>query len=354
MLPDLRKAVLLHKGQRRLFVGAYGFEPRCLGWPSSQSGHGRVLNAALMFRYIHPKGRNRISLLRSSISDLGASTPVDVRYDCAYPHTIEDTVRSAFARALSDYDEVVIDITGMTKLLILVSLCGLSDFAGDVRIVFSEAEKYSPTEEEYRLSRKDMGRVASFPSRGIESVIRTKCLSSIRMQGQPVTLIAFASFNEQLVRHMLGTISPHRLLLINGRPPRPDYAWRERATQEIHGKIIEQYVADNPTRRDGLLERSVSTLDYRETVMCIDEVYAKYGRHERVICAATGSKMQTVGLFFSKVAHPDIHVEYPTPDSYFVRGISKNVRAVYEIACPHFRKLLTDLHPVSPDNAGST
>jgi hypothetical protein len=232
----------------------------------------------------------------------------------------------------------------MSKLLILISLCKLSGFEGTLRIVYCEADDYSPTQEEYQKSSIAMGSIATFPSHGVESIIRTKCLSSIRMQGQPVTLIAFTSFNEQLVRHMLGTISPHRLLFINGRPPRPDYAWRERATQSIHQGLIDEYIADNLTdKKTGLVRRVASTLNYRETIHCFKEIYQQFGLYERIICATTGSKMQTVGLFFSKVIYPDIHIEYPTPNSYFVQGFSMGVRNVHEIVLPHFSKTLESI-----------
>jgi hypothetical protein len=171
------------------------------------------------------------------------------------------------------------------------------------------------------------------------------------MQGQPTTMIAFASFNEQLVRHMLGSLSPHRLLFINGRPPRPDYAWRERATQEIHRKLIDEYANDNPVDSGGGLVRTVSTLDYRETVEELDKGYRRYGLYERIICAATGSKMQTVGLFFSKMMHPDVHIEYPTPDSYFVRGMSTGVRTVHEVVFDNFSQVVRSLHECAADAA---
>jgi hypothetical protein len=83
-------------------------------------------------------------------------------------------------------------------------------------------------------------------------------------------------------------------------------------------------------------------------------ICASYGQRERIICAATGSKMQTVGLFFAKAAHPDIHIEYPTPDSYFVseRGMSASLPTrnaarfsprVREVVIPAFRSFLRAL-----------
>jgi len=107
--------------------------------------------------------------------------------------------------------------------------------------------------------------------------------------------------------------------------------------------MIDEYKVDNPHGENGRLRHTVSTLDYRETILELDSVYHQYGNHERLICGATGSKMQTVGLFFAKVIHPDIHVEYPTPDSYYVNGLSKGIRVVHEIAIDQFASFLADL-----------
>ncbi len=338
--PDVLPAVKLQPDTKRLFIGAYGFEQRSLGWTNYQADQGVILNRAIVFRYKHPKGKNRVHQLRKNLKRLGVADIKDIPYDVHFPHNIEDIIDKKFGDLFLDIDEIVVDISSMTKLLILVCLCKLSTFPGNLRIVYSEAKDYAPSKKEYEKSKEKMELMAKFPSRGFESIVRVKCLSSIRMQGHPVLLVAFASFNEQLVRHMLGTMSPHRLLFINGRPPKADYDWREKATQEIHKKLIEQYWSDNPTDEKEMLSRWASTLDYRDTINWLDEIYEQFGTYERIICAATGSKMQTVGLFFSKIAHPDIHIEYPTPDSYFVKGLSKGVREVYEIIVPKFSEFL--------------
>lgn len=342
--PARSLASKLQPDKKRLFIGAYGFEKRSIGWAFYQKGQGNILNQALIIRYSPSKGRNRIKLLKQTLSRIGVSTSVDFHFNLHSPHNVEDSLSQKLESMLPEIEEVVIDISAMTKLLILVCLCELGKFRGTVRIVYSEAEVYSPSQEEYEQSKHDMKMMATFPSQGFESIIRMKCLSSIRMQGQPVTMLAFTSFNEQLVRHMLGTISPHRLLFINGRPPREDFAWREYATQEIHKRLIEEYPSDNPLNDQGLLDRVASTLEYTETIDRLDEIYNRFGIYERIICAATGSKMQTVGLFFGKMKHPDIHIEYPTPDSYFTKnGISKEIREVHEIVVPKFSEFLTNL-----------
>ena len=342
--PSMSVAAKLQPGGNRVFVGACGFEQRSLGWTIHQRQQGCILNSALIFRYRHPKGRNRIRELREGLAKIGVTSPIEIPYDASFPEKIEGNVFRGLGAFFPKTDEIIVDISAMTKLLTLVCLCKLCDFSGTVRIVYSEAEEYAPTIDDYEKSKEEMEMITRFPSHGFESVITTKCLSSVRMQGQPMTMVAFTSFNEQLVRHMLGSINPHRLLFINGRPPRADFSWRERATQEIHKGLMEEYPVGNSFDEKGLLVRVASTLVYSETIEKIEEIYRQFGTHERIIVAATGSKMQTVGLFFSKMAHPDIHIEYPTPDSYFVKGMSMGVRKVHEIVIPRYAEFLKSLH----------
>ena len=344
-LPPLTKAGVLRGGLKRTFIAAYGFEKRCLGWCRGQSAREKPLSAAIIFKYVHPKGRNKIEALRRLLAGLGAKKPRDVPFDYDIPHQIEDQLEEMLENI--EADEVVLDISGMAKILILVTLCKLRRFSGSLRIVYSEAEDYCPNREQYEALKGKMTATAKFPSRGCEDLIRLRCLSSIRMQGQPVSLVAFTSFNEKLIAHTLGHTSPHRLLLINGHPPRKDYGWREGATQFIHRKFQMEYPNDNPLNGDGSLERVASTLDYRESISVLEQLYATHGLYERIVCAATGSKMQTVGLFFARILHSDIQVEYPTPDSYFVKGMSTGVRAVHELVLPNYAEFLVSLKGTS-------
>lgn len=353
-LPPLLEAVELKPDAKRLLIAAYGFEDRSLGWTTLQSGRGNLLTDALLFDYGQPKGPNRVLELHSAVTGLGAAHPTAVSYDYGsrFPGSIEETIEAEISKHTLGVDEVIVDISAMSKLLILLTLCKLTSFRGCVRIVYCEAEEYAPTQEEFEREGEQMGSISAFPSQGVESIIRTKCLSSIRMQGQPVSLITFTSFNEQLVRHMLGTLSPHRLVFINGRPDRSDYAWREKATQQIHQRLIAEYSIDNPINDEtGLLERNASTLDYTETINRLDEIYSQIGLYERIIVAATGSKMQTVGLFIGKMIYPDMHVEYPTPNSYFVSGLSRSVRSVHELIFRNFKDFTKSLHHANSSNA---
>jgi hypothetical protein len=328
--------------RRRALICAYGFEERSLGWCNIQA-EGKLLTEAYVIRYEPNKSENKIQELRENLIKLGVDYPREIVFDLNHPEKLERLLEKHF-KELDKYDEVIIDVTAMTKFLILVSLFKLTKYKRQFRLVYSEASDYAPSESQYHQYKRDSSVVAHFPSQGFRDILRAKCLSSIRMQGQPVALVAFTSFNEQLVRHILGTINPFRLVFINGLPPREDYSWRKHATQFIHRRLISEYRMDNAVDEStGLLSRTASTLHYDETIACLNSVYEEFGNYERIIIAATGSKMQTVGLFFAKIIHPEFHIEYPTPDSYFFTGMSTGVKQVHELFLPEFNRYLEKL-----------
>jgi hypothetical protein len=295
---------------KRLFIGAYGFEERAWEWLSKQKS--KCLASAILVNYANPKGNNRKDKIDAEIKRLRVKKVNTIDFNINGSPSFEiNFSEKILPREIVGIDEVVVDISALNKFLILVILCCLEKYNVATRIVYTEAEFYSPAKNEYDAAKDYLPGLASLPSFGVNTILRATCLSSIRMQGQPVVLIAFTSFNEQLVRYIIGTINPHRLIFVNGIPPRGDFAWRAKATQAIHQKLIDEYSRDNPVSSEGDLLNSVCTLDYRETVNLLSKIYSQYGSHERLICAATGSKMQTVGLYYFKRLHPDIHIEYP-------------------------------------------
>jgi hypothetical protein len=134
------------------------------------------------------------------------------------------------------------------------------------------------------------------------------------MQGQPTAAMAFMSFNEELIQALLNSVYPARLFMINSKPPR--LKWREEATAWIHEPLLKEWSeADNPVS-DGLPVRTASTLDYRESLAILRELYWDLTVDHRVLLAPTGSKMQTLGCYMLTALHPDVHVEYPTPQGF--------------------------------------
>ena len=346
-LPAIQPATKLSKGPKRLYISGYGFEDRATGWMSFQEKQGKILTESLIVNYLPPKGENRITEVRKALRKIGIDFPNEWEFDITEPGEIEERIKKKIG-SVDKYDEIILDISSLTKFLILIFLCVLSKYKGFLRIVYTEANDYPPSKSQYVNLKIDPTLIQHFPTQGFGTILRAKCLSSIRMQGQPVCLIAFTSFNEQLIKYMLGTINPYRLIILNGKPPRSDLRWREKATYEIHKKLMDAYKKTNPINSDtGLPQIRVDTLRYHETFNTIEKIYREHCNYERIIVAATGSKMQTVGLFFNKIAHPDIHIEYPTPDSHLFPGAPKGIKYVHEIEIPHFATYLKNLHSES-------
>jgi hypothetical protein len=346
--PDLCKAKKLATGSNRLFIGAYGFEDRSIAWNLMQSSEVSkpIVTSALLIKYNSPKGKNKIQELKRLLKLNGVSNSIfEIPYDLYENEDIESVIESAISTHAKGYDEVVLDLSALTKFLVLIILDKLSKYNIKVRIVYAEALDYAPIYSDYLKAKNKISSVIRFPSRGFGTILRSRSLSSIRMQGQPVTLVAFTSFNEQLVRHMLGTISPHKLIFINGSPPHKGFFWRENATLEMHRKLIEEFPEENEYIK-GRLKRTISTLNYHETIDCIKEIRKIYGLQERIIIAVTGSKMQTVGVFFAKKMFEDLHLEYPTPDSYYISGYSTGIKEVHEIVIEDFKSYFITLNHI--------
>ena len=94
MFPELSKAVKLEPSSKRVFIGAYGFEKRSLGWLHYQRNQGCILKNGLIFQYTHPKGNNLIDDLRKALQVLCAGVIQEISYDASVPHAIEDIIEA--------------------------------------------------------------------------------------------------------------------------------------------------------------------------------------------------------------------------------------------------------------------
>ena len=216
---------------------------------------------------------------------------------------------------------VIVDISTMSKLATMLVLSACEEFNQELNICYAEARRYGPTKDEFldAKRRKQLHRPSSEVYTGVHGVVRVESLASVAMQGQPTAALAFMSFNNALTQALLNTVFPARLFLINGRPP--IHGWREGAMAWVHETLRDEWRDDNPLselrgKSGQLPTRVTSTLDYRETVSVLLELYWGLSSSHRILLAPTGSKMQTVGCCIVKAAHPDIHIEYPSAEGF--------------------------------------
>lgn len=302
---------------RTAIVAAAGFEDRTLALSSSLDQTDSALGLVL---YKDWGKENRINELVKAYAAAGIrpSGTKYLDYDRYDPDSFGDSLKSWLAEL--GHERVLVDISAMSRLAIMVILDVCREMEKSVTVFYAEAENYGPSQEDYLRAKAGVyPRPSIQVYSGLGGVVRARRLSSVALQGEPTALIAFMSMNEVLTQSLIDCISPSRLFLVNGRPPR--HSWREQATAWIHEQLRREWPErDNPcfATKDGmeLPERATSTLDYTETVRVLIDLYWSNAAEYRMVLAPTGSKMQTVGCYLAKGIHTDIHIEYPTPESF--------------------------------------
>ena len=339
-LKSFESATFTGVTRRRLLLIAEGFEQRSLSWISALPEQS-LFSESVVFRNI-PVRESRLDEIVPQVERRTSGDLSVEEYHRFDPIQSERTIQCLLETRLATTEEVVVDVSVMSKLLIVMLFYGLRDFTGTVSCVYTEPVDYAPSREEYEKSRGEASQMMRFPSYGVHDVTRTPVLSSSVMHDRPSAVVAFTSFNEQLIRALLSTLCPAHLYLINGVPPH--LTWRERATQEVHEQIVREYERDNPVDENGLLQRRASTLYYTETFEILADLYRRLCYSNRIILAPTGSKMQSVACGLFKVCCPDVHVEYPTPESFFVPGYSSSeVKAIHHLEMAEYSSYLRRL-----------
>lgn len=319
LLPPLQSCDRLPLGEGDIVIHAPGFEDRTMAVaeavvPSSDA-------CAILLDYLPFNQKNRLSDVREALLARGVEVADEdiLKYNRFEPGDFEIRLQ---ARLLTHgARRAVIDISTMSKLEIMLVLNVCYELGLRVRVLYSEAHDYGPSKEEFERAKKknEIHRPTLQVFTGVHGVVRVDSLASVAMQGQPSAALVFMSFNDVLTQILLNTVYPSRLFLINGRPP--VHSWREEATAWIHDQVRREWEEDNPVQPavDGgvpMPKRVVSTLDYRETVSLLLQLYWELSANHRVLLAPAGSKLQAVGCYLVRALHPDIHIEYPSPEGF--------------------------------------
>jgi len=319
-LPPLQPYDQLRLGKGDVVIHAPGFEDRTMavaeGVVALPGAH------AILLDYLPFKRKNKLAEVRAALVARGVAVPDEdiIKYNRFEPGDFEKRLKDRiYANKTS---RVVVDISTMSKLLIMLILNTCNRRGLSVRVIYSEAKQYGPSKVEFENARekKEIHQPTLQVFSGVHGVVKVDSLASVAMQGQPTAALVFMSFNDALTQVLLNTVYPGRLFLINGRPP--VHSWREEATAWIHDQVRREWDEDNPVEQSmvsgdvPLPKRVVSTIDYRETVFLLLDLYWELSINHRVLIAPAGSKMQAVGCYIVKALHRDIHIEYPSPEGF--------------------------------------
>jgi len=221
---------------------------------------------------------------------------------------------SVLIDSLSAYrGRIFMDISGMSRILIVQTLVALrkrpEGFA-NCFVAYVEAQYYPPSkkEAEAELAKSESDPTFSifFLSSGVFEVTLVPELSSYALAGVQTRLVTFPALDEHLLTALRAELQPSRYTFIEGVPPGSHNQWRQKVIAEVNhlDKI------QNAERRQ------ISTLDYRETLACLQTLYANHGVRERLLISPTGSKMQAVAVGIFRSFVEDVQIVYPTPRGF--------------------------------------
>lgn len=324
MFPPLSRFSVKSFSHPLTYLGAAGFDDRATSILDYVISQNTQLENAIAIEYKPFNRRNRISEFRERLAKVGAQT-VWTTFDRYDPQE--------FSRAILPILEslgpshILVDISAMSKFLVMVLLQAMRRRPNSLTIGYTEAEVYHPTKEEFELEKKKLGATPDFLTTGVYKILTVTSLSSVSMQGYPVLLLAFPTFNRTEIVALYNEISPKLMILLEGEPHEKQDKWRREAINEVN-----EEVTDNP---DYLWESKVlSTFDYTSNIEALEEIYRKYYYTHKILLSPTGSKLQTVASFMFKQLHPDIQIVYPVTKA-FIGEYSEKCRALW---CIHLTK----------------
>ena len=277
MLPEVKNAQTTDTlKKRRLLIIAEGFEKRSLSWIGDEKNQ-TTFEDSIICKY-EPARRSRFEEMVVAVNTHCVNEPVILSFNRFQPTLFEQDL----IMELSDvniYEEVVIDISVMSKLLIMIVIESLRKYCGSLRIIYSEPESWGPTKKKYEetVSAKTYGTCIGLSSVGVDSIVKTPSLSSIIMQNSPILLVGFLSFNEQLLNVIVSELSPTKLCIINHSCSR--VKWREKAMLEIHRDLIESYYGKKEI--DDI--KSFDVTDYRSVFEYLASIYRNYCYSYRIV-----------------------------------------------------------------------
>ena len=342
--PEIEPIDSLPLGSSDCVIVCCGFEERCLGVPRVIERGKATRFHVLGVRYLPTVQQNRDSEVEQ------VSRGMDARWqDFTYDRHNPDGAGDAISCAVGELGgRVYIDISGMSRLLvvqIIVALARLRKSFANISIVYTEAGDYPPSQESVTKAIKEQTDAdvyrGMFLSEGVIGVITVPELSSVALQGQPLRLVAFPSFNTDQLSALKLELQPAAYTVVHGNPPFPENSWRPEAIRTLN------QIEALPHRE----EKHASTLHYGDTLALLLDTYRAHGDLERLVIAPTGSKMQSVAIGIFRTFMEDVRIAYPVSRDYVAPTVyTKGIRQVYHLPLDAFSEVWSDAAPADRQN----
>ena len=319
------------------YICAIGFEDRAQAILNEALKTNIKFDKIIAIEYKPFDKRNKLAEFKEKIEEfkIPESSIEFIIYDRFEPEEFLEKLDMVKKSIIPD-SHIIVDISAITKLLIVILLQGLIDRKNNLHIVYSEAEIYHPVKEKFNAEKSKYERETEslpiFLTTDVYDIVTTTSLSTTSMQGYPLLMVAFPTFNHCELTALVNEITSQHLILIEGRPHEKQNHWRLEAIKWLNRKIIEHLSSNGNTKGH---EKIVSTFDYKETIKVLEEIYQKFKYSRKLIVVPTGSKLQTFGVFILKQMHPDIQIVYPVTKE-FTELYTEGAKALWCISFSNF------------------
>ena len=317
--PGLREIEVPRAGAGDCLLVCAGFEERAVTTLRRICETGRSGFSLGVVTYLPGYKENKAEELR----EIGRGANLQMTefvYDRENPAGIGEELKP-FAQS---FNRVFVDISSMSRLLIVQTLVALITGQNrPVSIIYGEAQEYPPSEPQFKQDRRDEP-VPSYLSSGIFEIAATPELASVSMLGEANRLIAFPSFDPAQLSNLLQELQPTYTELIHGIPPAQRNRWRTDAIRELNSPILN--MLPEPKKYEAC------TLDYRQTLNTLLQIYKERSEFDRLVIAPTGSKMQAVAVGLFRAVLYDVQIVYPTPQVFTEpRKYTSGLRQLYQV-----------------------
>lgn len=228
--------------------------------------------------------------------------------------------------------KVVVDLSGMASYVIYRVLdalwCELP--MAELAMYYAEAQDYAPTREEWESFYRDVPEPRDnlaiaeryeqnhFQSSGIEDTYESDVFPGFNAGPLATQVIAFPSFSLQRMKSMLAfaesqyNVRPHGIRWFLGQPPdRTRNGWRFGALSSLYNV--------------GETGAAVSTRDYRDTFVRLDNMWTDSYTDRHLVLAPLGSKMQHLGCFLFLKMHSECGLLLCEPSEFIASKYSYGV-----------------------------
>ncbi len=331
--PPLMQLSKFQADRRDCLIVCAGFEDRAMEVLKRLVEAGSTRFLLIVVSYLPPIETNRFDEIEKICKENGIKM-ISLVYDRQDPSGTGDRILSILADIGG---RIMIDISAMSRLLITQTIVALGSSKRRFRqtdIIYSEAGGYPPSKEQVDQVLKEITENSVYRgmllSSGVFDVVIVPELSSVALQGEPLRLICFPSFNRDQLDALRGELQPASYSIIHGRPPLEENVWRLDAIRRLNH-------TDSITGHE---DCEASTLDYRDTLACLIRIYQEHGATERLVIAPTGSKMQAVATGLFRSFMNDIRIAYPVPRHFAApTDYTTGVRSVYGLNLDPFSSL---------------